>query len=318
MESRVVMSRGIRAAATPDRLAGIGLAALAATFASSAGVLVRQVDSADAWSLLVYRSLGFVGVVALFILVRHGRRSAERFAEIGRPGLVVSLCLGGAFIAFLLALASTNVATVVAVLGASPMVAALIGWAAIGEKPALLTWLAMLAGLTGVAIVAWDGIGAGSAGGLALAVLACLGYAAAVVGLRAGKTRDMSPAICLSGVMAGGVSLLVVTAPSTATLSTAIPVVIVGLLLGSVQIGAQYILLTIAARLAPAADIALAMILEVALAPLWVWLVVGETVPAAALVGGAVIMLGLVLNAFAPAATGPHEASDGSRAEPGG
>jgi len=303
----VANATDIRATAASDRFAGIGLAALAAAFASSAGVLVRQVDSADAWSLLVYRSLGFVGVVALFILIRHGRRSAARFAEIGRAGLVVAGCLGGAFIAFLLALASTNVATVVTVLGASPMMAALIGWAAIGEKPALLTWLAMLAGLTGVAIVAWGGIGAGSTGGLALAVLACFGYAAAVVGLRAGRARDMSPAICLSGMLAGGVSLLVATLASTAPLSTAAPVVVVGLLLGSVQIGAQYILLTVAARLAPAADIALVMILEVALAPLWVWIVVGETVPAAALAGGVVIMLGLVLNAFAPAASGPHD-----------
>ncbi|MEM7225446.1 MAG: DMT family transporter [Pseudomonadota bacterium] len=277
-----------------DRSIGLVLAALAALFASSAGVLVRQVEGADAWSVLVYRALGFVAAVLLFILIRHGKNTAASFVRIGRPGLVVAVSLGSAFVAFVLALIQTNVATVVAVLGVSPMVAALVSWAALGERPPLLGWLAMAIAFLGVAVVVWGGLQAGSLAGLALAIFACLGYAVAIVGLRAGKAIDMSPAICLSGIVAGLVSLLLVDGMITSR-----DVVVVGLLLGTVQIGAQYILLTIATRFAPASDVALVMILEVVLAPLWVWIFVGESVPALALAGGGIIIGALVLNALA-------------------
>ena len=278
----------------PARSLGIALAGLAAIFASSAGILVRQVETADAWTLLAYRSFGFVVAVLLFISLRHGKATVSRFARIGLPGHFVALSLGGAFIAFLLALMETNVATVMGVLGVSPMVAALLGWAFVGERPSPLAWLAMVVAFLGVAVIAWGGLQSGSAFGLVLAALACLGYAAAIVGLRAGNAVDMSPAICLSGVLAGAVSVAVadsLIAPST--------VVVVGLLLGSVQIGAQYILLTIATRFAPASDIALVMILEVVLAPLWVWAFVGEAVPLPALLGGGIIIAALAGNAFA-------------------
>lgn len=273
---------------------GLGLAALAALFASSAGVLLRHVETADAWTVLVYRSLGFVATVLVFIAVHHGRHTIRRFGQIGRPGLFVAVSLGGAFIAFVLALTLAHVATVVAVLGVSPMVAALIAWAVIGERPSNLAWLAMAAAFAGVSVVVWDGLRADSVFGMMCAVLACLGYAGAVVGLRAGSHADMSPAICLSGVVAGIVSLAVVD-----TLSASPNDMVIGLLLGSVQIGAQYILLTVATRFASAADVALVMILEIILAPVWVWLFVGEAAPVAVLYGGAVIVAALVLNGVA-------------------
>lgn len=252
-------------AASGTRALGLGLAALAALFASSAGVLIRQVESADAWTILVYRSLGFVLVVLAAIALRHGRQAVGSFRRIGRAGLWVAASLGGSFIVFVLALVETNVASVAAVLGVAPMAAALIGWLAIGERPSPLAWLAMAAAFGGVSVVVWNGLDAGSSQGLLLAGLACLGYASAMVALRAGRAADMTPAICLSGFVAGTVSLV-----AADQLAAPPADILIGLALGTLQIGAQYLLLTVAARLAPAADIALVMILEVLLAPLWV------------------------------------------------
>lgn len=280
------------------RAKGITLAALAAAFASSAGVLLRHVESADAWTILFYRSLGFTLTVLLYIFVCHRRSTVRRFAEVGWPGLFVAFSLGGAFLAFVLAMIQTNVATVVAVLSVAPLVAGLLAWIALGERPSFLAWLAMLAAFAGVSLVVRDGIAAGSGEGLVFSVLACLGYAGAIVGLRAGHRRDMAPAVCLSGVMACVASLFMVGGVAISFHDLA-----VSLLLGTVQIGAQYILLTIATRFTTAADIALVMILEVVLAPLWVWLLVGETVPVMVLYGGVVIIAALIVNAAAPETT---------------
>lgn len=281
-------------AAAPKRALGFGLAAAAALFASSAGVLLRHVDQADVWTVLVYRSVGFVLTVLAFVVVCHGGAAFGRFREIGRPGLLVAGCLGGSFIVFVFALATTNVAIVLAVLSVAPMVAALLGWLLLGERPSGLGWLAMAVAALGVSVVVWDGLRLGAVHGVVLSGVACLGYAGAIVGLRAGRSRDMSPAICLSGAVAGVVSLVMAD-----TLAAPLADIVIGLLLGVVQIGAQYILLTLATRFAPAADIAMVMILEVVLAPLWVWVFVGEPVPALALGGGAIVVGALALNGFA-------------------
>ena len=277
-----------------NRTLGILLAVMAAGFASSAGLLLRLVEVADGWTILVYRSAGFVAAVLFFVVARHGRQTGRRFLETGVAGVVVALSLGGAFIAFLLALLASNVATVVAVLSVSPMAAGLIGWVFLGEKPAGLAWLAMLLAGIGVCVVIWDGLAAESMAGLALAGVACLGYSGAIVGLRAGRSVDMSPAICLSGMVAGVVSIAM--AP---TFMAPLGDIGIGLALGTVQIGAQYILLTVAARYISAGEIAMVMILEVILAPIWVWLFVGEVIPMAVVFGGPVIILALALNAVA-------------------
>ncbi len=138
---------------------------------------------------------------------------------------------------------------------------------------------------------------AGAGQGLVYSVLACIGYAGAMVGLRAGHERDMTPAVCLSGVVACAVSSAMIGG-----LAITAGDLTISLLLGTVQIGAQYILLTIATRFATAADITLTMILEEILAPLWVWVLVGEAVPPMVLYGGLVIIAALVMSAVGPEA----------------
>jgi drug/metabolite transporter, DME family len=274
------------------RATGIVLAGLAALFASSAGVLLRHVESADVWTVLLYRSLGFTLTVLVFVLVSHRRATVARFRAIGSAGLFVAVSLGASFLVFVLALSRTNVATVEAVLSVAPMAAGLFGWIVLGERPSVRAWTVMLVAFAGVSIVVWEGIASGDRAGLVLAALTCLGYTGAIVGLRAGRARDMTPAVCLAGVVACAVSGFMVRGLAITAVDLTISI-----LLGTVQLGAQYILLTIATRFATAADIALVMILEEILAPLWVWIVVGEVVPPMALYGGLVIVGALVASA---------------------
>ena len=282
------------------RLYGLGVAAVigAAICASSAGIIVRGMESADAWQILFYRAPAFTLMILLLVVLRHGRATPAAFLAIGRPGLVLALALGLAFIAFIVALTLTTVADVVLILATSPLIAALIGRAVLGEPIGTATLGAMLLAMIGVMIMVAGGQGEGVATplagqrleGLLVAVGACLGYAVAVVALRAGRSVDMMAATCLSGVVAFAVVGLTVG-------SVAIPShdIALALLLGTVQLGGQYALITYASRTIPAGQIALIMLLEVVLAPLWVWIGVGETPATAVLFGGAVVMGGLLL-----------------------
>ena len=66
-------------------------------------------------------------------------------------------------------------------------------------------------------------------------------------------------------------------------------------ILGVGQMGLGLAFLTLGARLIPAAEVALITLLEIVLAPLWVWLTILETPATATLVGGVVLIAAVIL-----------------------
>ena len=70
---------------------------------------------------------------------------------------------------------------------------------------------------------------------------------------------------------------------------------------GGAILGLGLAAFTVAARLIPAAEMAVITLLEVALGPVWVWIGVGERPNAATLVGGAMVIVAVMLQAFGTA-----------------
>ena len=64
--------------------------------------------------------------------------------------------------------------------------------------------------------------------------------------------------------------------------------------MGSVQVGCGFILINLASRSVPAAQVPLLALGETALAPLWVWLFVAEEPATRTLIGGAVVLAALI------------------------
>ena len=71
------------------------------------------------------------------------------------------------------------------------------------------------------------------------------------------------------------------------------------ILLGSVQIGAGFILITLGTRWVPAAQVALLALTETVLAPTWVWLILDERPAPIALVGGLIVLFAVVSEGLA-------------------
>lgn len=257
-------------------------------------MILRHVETADGWQVLFYRSLAFVAVLLPFLAWRHRGAMARAFRAVGRPGLVTALSLSPAFILFILALLETTVANVVFILSLSPFVAALFAWAALGEPVGRSTLAAMAVSLVGVGFMFGDGLVAGTLLGNWFAAGACLSYSVALVAMRKGRAVDMLPAVCLAGVMTVGVSGLLALAVSPGLLSIGPHDLGLAVVLGVVQLAFQYILVTTATRYVPVAEVALIGRLTLVLAPLWVWLAVGEVPGALSLIGGAIILIAVM------------------------
>ncbi len=268
---------------------GLSYMFVATSFTSIAGIVLRLVEEADGWQVLFYRSAALVVTLVPFIAWRYGAGAGAAFRAIGRRGLVAAVCLASAFSLFILALLETTVANVVFTVGLSPLFAALFAWVVLREALTRSTFVAIGACVAGLALMVGDGLVSGTILGNGLALGACLSYSAALVAMRKAQSVDMIPAVCLAGLLAAVVAAL--AAPSGLAVSGRD----FGLAasLGVVQLGFQYMLLTFAIRHVPAAEVALIGRASLVLAPIWVWLGVGEVPSALTLAGGAAIFLAI-------------------------
>ena len=192
-------------------------------------------------------------------------------------------------IAFVVALHHTSVANTLIILATTPLIAALMSFAFLGERVAGPTWAAIAAGLAGIAIVAGDGIGRGTAAGDATALLTAAALAGSFVIVRARRDMNMVPAAGCGALLSG---VLVLPAADLLSLSgTQIPFTLI-MSLGVLPIA--FAVLTLGPRTVPAPEVALLLLLETVLGPLWVWLGVGERPSQAAFVGGATVLATLM------------------------
>ena len=282
----------------------LGLSTMFAStlFTSIAGVVLRLIEAADGWQVLFYRSGALVVTLVPYIAWRYGAGAVAAFRAVGRSGLVAAVCLAGAFSLFIFALLETAVANVVFTVGLSPLFAAAFAWVVLREALAPGTLTAIAASVAGIGLMVGDGLVSGTVLGNLLALGACLCYSAALVAMRKGQSVDMIPAVCLAGLLAALVAAVVALgAPAGAAPPGGGPAGLavsgrdLGLAatLGVVQLGFQYILLTLAIRHVPAAEVALIGRDSLVLAPIWVWLGVGEVPSALTLAGGTVIFLAI-------------------------
>ena len=276
---------------------GLSIIFASTLFTSIAGVVLRLIEEADGWQVLFYRSGALVVTLVPYIAWRYGAGAGAAFRAVGRSGLVAAVCLAGAFSLFIFALLETTVANVVFTVGLAPLFAATFAWVVLREALAPSTFAAIAASVAGIGLMVGDGLVSGTVLGNLLALGACLCYSAALVAMRKGQSVDMIPAVCLAGLLAALVAAVVALAAPLggAPAGLAVSGRDLGLAatLGVVQLGFQYILLTLAIRHVPAAEVALIGRASLVLAPIWVWLGVGEVPSALTLAGGTVIFLAI-------------------------
>ena len=262
--------------------------ALAAVAWSTAGVLQRQLDLDTATQVFGRAVFAALALLAYVAVIERGR-VARAFRSVGLAGVAVALCVATASAGFIAALNHASVARVLFLLAASPVMAALLARVVLGEPITRRTAWAMALALGGITLML-GAPGEGSLEGDALALLAALAFAVMIVITRARHDVSMAPATCLSQVILV-VAFLPFASPGEISGED------VGWLaaLGIGQIGLGFALLTVGARLIPAAQVGLITLLEVVLGPLWVWLALDERPSTLTLVGGAIVIAAIVI-----------------------
>jgi drug/metabolite transporter (DMT)-like permease len=262
--------------------------ALAAVAWSSAGVLQRQLTLDTSTQVLGRAVFAGIALLAYVAVVDRGR-VVQAFRSVGVPGIAVALCVAIASGSFIAALNHTNVARVLFILAISPVLAAVLARATLGEPITRRTVAAMVLALAGIALMLGSP-GEGSLAGDGLSFTVALAFAVMIVITRWRQDVSMAPATCISQAI-----LVVAFLPFASPGEIGGDDVVWLAALGIGQIGLGFALLTVGARLIPAAQVGLITLLEVVLGPLWVWLAMDERPSTLTLVGGAIVIVAIVI-----------------------
>lgn len=262
------------------------------------GLMIKQIEVAGPAMVLCLRSAAMVPVVFAFLAWRTGGRPLAAIRSAGAAGVVGALGLLAAMGLAILAFKTTTVANAAFLFAASPFIAALLGRLVLHERVASATVLAIILAAAGIFVMVGDGLRAGDWLGNAAALGSACGFAIFTVALRWRHLDDNLPPSVLGGafgVIAGGLAAASLGEPTSLP-----PMDIVWcVLMGAFTLTGGTIFYTLGSRSVPAAELTLLSNVEVILAPLWAWLLIGEAASAATLAGGAIVVAALVVQALA-------------------
>jgi len=240
---------------------------------------------ADAWTLLFWRST-FVAVAALVYIAAINRGALLPVLRAAGWGLVfagllmaLSMCL------YVNSITRTNVANCLILLATNPFMAALLAWGVLGERVAPRTWVAMAVALVGMAAMVGDSLQGGSWFGDLLAIGCAAAFACVMVLLRKLKHQDTVPQVLFAGLWA-----MVLTLPVASPLEASARDILLCAFMGIFSIGLGMLLFVYGLRHISAAEAGLLSLLESILAPIWVWIAIGEQPRPLALVGGVIVL----------------------------
>lgn len=276
---------------------GVLLVVLAGLLWSFMGLAVRHIETAGTWAILFWRSAGMVPVLLAFIAWRSGGRPLDRLRRVGVAGVLGAFGLVFAFAGAIYALQATTVANAVFLFAASPFMAALLGWIILREPVRPATWAAIAVAGVGMFVMVRDGLAGGETAGNLAALLSAFGFAAFTLTLRWGKLEDMMPAVVLGGLFSMAVAVVVLGVRAE-VLAVPVKDIVISAAMGSGMLATGMALYTLGSRVVPAAELTLLSMVEVLLAPVWVWLVLGETASAGTFLGGGILLVAIAGNAL--------------------
>ncbi len=255
---------------------------------STDSFFVRLAD-VDGWSIAFLVALCAVPVqFGLHALVGDGSvRDATKVAPKAMVGIASLAAVSQ--VAFVLAVTKTDVANVVVIVAASPILAAGLAWAILREHTERRVWIAIGITVVGILTVVSGSLGGANLTGDLLAVLAIVAFGANIVWWRRHPELDRFVTLGLSAVF-----MMVLSGPFAQPFSLDWKAYAAIGAMGLVFNPAGRIAHTNAPRFAPAAEVALFTPIETVAATTWAWIAFSERPSASTIVGGLVVIAGVL------------------------
>ncbi len=288
------------ASPSATRLVAPALALLAGTLWSFGGLTVRAAPDSDAWQYLVWRSIGVVLALELFSVLRGRGFLFNRFISGGPLGFAAALCLVVSAVSFIYAVKATTVANAIFLASITPLVSMILARLILGERLTAVTMAAIGLALAGLWVMVSGDMGHGQLAGDLAAMLSSVGLAGYSICIRLAPGRDFSPSVSGYAVIATALCAMVTLAAGK-PLAPPPNDIAMALIHGAFFIGLGTLCFNLASPSISAVGLVVLAQTETVFAPVWVWLVFGETPSLSTIIGGLMILTGVVMTALAHA-----------------
>ena len=255
--------------------------------------LLIRLSSIETWGMLFYRgAIPFV-IVLIGLLIFYNKNFLNAFFNVGYTGIFYTISFAICNITFLVSIQNTNVANTLVMVATAPMLSAILGGIFLKEMPDKKTWIAIILTFLSALYIFYDSIQIGNFFGDFMGFITATGLAVNAVLVRSAKDRDLLPA-AVSGKLCVAIfafffvdsfSLVgndMIYIPLMCVLCVAIP----------------FVLVTIAPRFIPAAEVNLFFLLETIIGPVWVWMIIKEQPSLETIQGGIVIISTIAIHSF--------------------
>jgi drug/metabolite transporter, DME family len=257
------------------------------------GFIIRSFEEASIWQILLLRSIFFMLALIIFLISTYKKNTIKIIKDAGYPALLGGLVMSLSFIAFVVSMSNTTVANVVFIISTQTMFLAVFGYFYLKEKVSLISFVSIILAMSGIAVMVGDSLSSGSFFGNIVALAIPVNFSILVMIIRKNKNLDMVPAIFYSGIFSIIYGLIL----SESFVFTGHDI-LMGFFLGVPQLAFGFICITIGSRTTPSTTIGLLMLTETIFGPIWVWLFLNEIPPVSVFIGGAIIILAIILKSF--------------------
>ena len=275
-----------------DQQKGSLLAFVAVMFITPDSLFIR-LSNVDTWGLVFYRGIIPFFTVFIGMLLIYKFNFFKMLFSSGYHGLIYISTFSITNITFVVSIQNTNVANTLVMIATAPVLSAILGAIFLKEPPDKKTWISIIVTFLAIIYIFFDSIKLGNFYGDILGFITAIGLAVGAVTIRSAKSKNLVPAAVVGKLFVATFALFfiesfvledkdLIIVPLMCILCVAIP----------------FVLVTIAPRFIPAAEVNLFFLLETIIGPIWVWLIIKEQPSIETLQGGMVIITTIAIHSF--------------------
>ena len=271
-------------------LPGPVLVFLGAFSLSFGGLIIKSFEGATQWQILFWRTVFFLLVISIYLLITYKKSIFKSFYDSGLPGFFGGLILSFGFCGYVFAMYNTTVANTNFIIQTQTIFLAIFGYFFLKEKISKVTLVSIILAISGITLMVGNTLSPGQMLGNIAAFSMPISFAVLILVVRKYPNVDMVPSQFIAGIFALMIGYLM-----SGKIHISYHDIFLGFLAGFFQLGFGFIFITIGAQRTPSAMVGIIMLTEAVFGPLWAWLFINEQPPNVVLLGGTIVIIAVLM-----------------------
>ena len=176
---------------------------------SFGGLIVKSFEGATLWQILFWRTVLFLVVISLYLIITYKKQVFRSFYNLGFPGFLGGFILSFGFCGYVFAMYNTTVANTNFIIQTQTIFLAIFGYFILKEKISKLTLISIILAISGIILMVGSSLSPGQTIGNIAAFIMPLSFAILILIIRKYPNVDMVPIQLIAGIIAMIIGYLV-------------------------------------------------------------------------------------------------------------